>query len=257
MKLSVIVLTKNEEQQIAGCLESLEWAEEIIIVDSGSVDKTIAIARKFTDKIFLNRENDFSAKRNLGLAEAKGEWLLYVDADERVSSKLQSEIEAVIEEDSFIAYSIPRKNFYYGNHEWPYLEKIERLFKKNGLKEWKGKLHESPIINGPIGELRNPLLHYTHRDLSSMVEKTIEWSKIEAQLRFEVNHPPVVWWRFPRVMLSEFYRSYIKQGGWKVGTVGVIESVYQSFSIFVTYARLWEIQQQKIQSQDAKTKNSS
>lgn len=248
MKLSVIVLTKNEETQIKGCLDSIhELADEIIVVDSGSTDKTLEVAKKYNAKIFIDKSDDFSVKRNLGLEKAGGEWVLCVDADERATVELQGEIKSLLRQDygaraGITAYKIPRKNFYLGNNEWPYIELVERLFKKNTLKGWKGQIHESPMVDGQIGELKNYLLHYTHRDLSSMIEKTIEWSKIEAKLRFEAGHPPVVWWRFPRVMLTEFYRSYIGQKGWKAGAVGIIESFYQAFSIFVTYVRLWEMQ---------------
>ena len=255
MKTSVIILTKNEEKMIGDCLESIrQLADEIIVVDSGSSDKTAEIVKKYTDKIFTDESDDFSAKRNLGLAKAQGKWILYLDADERITPELKEEIEFLLRQDyggqvGGSAYKIPRKNFYFGNHEWPYIEKIERLFKKDKLEGWKGKVHESPIVRGEVGELKNYLLHYTHRDLSSMVRKTIEWSKIEAELCFKAGHPQVTWWRFPRVMLTEFYRSYVKQGGWRVGTVGIIESMYQAFSIFVTYARLWEMQQQKLKSE--------
>ena len=132
-----------------------------------------------------------------------------------------------------------------GNHEWPYIEKLERLFRKDSLKGWKGKLHESPIIDGAIGDLDGFLLHYSHRNLSEMLKKTIEWSKIEAELRFKANHPKVTWWRIPRVMITAFFDSYIKQEGWKVGAIGLIESLYQSFSMFITYATLWEMQEKK------------
>lgn len=244
MKISIVVLTKNEESQISECLKSVKWANEIIVVDSGSTDKTLEIAKKYKAKIFTDKGDDFSVKRSLGLEKAGGEWILYVDADERVTPKLREEIESGImnHELEISVYKIPRKNFYFGNHQWPYIEKTERLFKKNALKGWRGQIHESPIVDGQVGELQNFLLHYTHCDLSSMVEKTIEWSKIEAKLRFEAGHPPVVWWRFPRVMLTEFCRSYIGQKGWKAGAVGIIESFYQAFSIFVTYVRLWEMQ---------------
>ena len=129
---------------------------------------------------------------------------------------------------------------------------MERVFRKENLRGWKGKLHETPIIDGAIGDLDGFLLHYTHRDLTSMVNKTIEWSKIEAETRFKANHPKITWWRFPRVMLTAFFDSYIRQGGWKVGTIGLIESMYQSYSIFVTYARLWEMQ---TKSQKSKVKS--
>ena len=78
-----------------------------------------------------------------------------------------------------------------------------------------------------------------------MLDKTIEWSKVEAETRFQMNHPKMTWWRFPRVMITAFLDSYFRQGGYKIGVAGLIESVYQAFSIFVTYARLWELQQKK------------
>ena len=113
------------------------------------------------------------------------------------------------------------------------------------MKGWKGILHESPIIDGEIGILDGFVLHYTHRDLSSMLAKTIQWSDYEARLRYDANHPKMTWWRFPRVMIPAFYNSFITQQGWKIGVIGFIESVFQMFSIFITYAKLWELQNKK------------
>jgi hypothetical protein len=127
------------------------------------------------------------------------------------------------------------------------LERLERFFKKSKLEEWYGDLHESPRVNGDIGDLdEGAILHYTHQNLTSMLNKTIQWSKIEAELRMNANHPSMSWWRFYRVMATAFYDSYIKQKGYKIGTVGLIESMFQAFSMFITYARLWEMQQKKI-----------
>lgn len=244
----MVVLTKNEEEMITDCLESVcQLADEIVIVDSRSTDKTLEIARKYTDKIFNEDSNDFSAKRNLGLEKARGEWVLYVDADERVTPSLREEIIKLTNNPiiQYEAFRIKRKNFYLGSskkNEWPHIEKIERLFWRKALKGWQGKIHESPVVEGEIGELEGFLLHYTHRDLASMVKKTIEWSKVEAELRIKNGHPKMTLWRFPRVMLTAFFDSYIRQKGWRVGTVGLLESIYQSFSIFITYARLWELQ---------------
>ena len=246
MKISGIVITKNAENLIADCLDSLSFCDEIIVIDNKSSDRTSEIAEKMGAKVFEYASDDFSEIRNLGMKKALGEWLLYVDADERITSELASNIEQqALGINNISAFRIKRKNFYLGNHEWPYIEKLERLFKKDKLEEWHGKLHESPKIKGEVGELEGYLLHYTHRDLRSMLEKTIEWSKIEAEQRFESGHPKISWWRFPRVMLTAFFDSYIRQGGWKVGVVGLIESMYQSFSIFITYARLWEMQRER------------
>jgi glycosyltransferase involved in cell wall biosynthesis len=245
ISISGIVITKNAEEIIADCLDSLSFCEEIIVIDSKSEDRTGEIAEKMGAKVFEHNFQDFSEARNFGLEKASGEWIVYIDSDERVTEELASEIKSKTLLGNFSAFRIKRKNFYFGNHEWPCIEHLERVFKKDRLGGWYGKLHESPKIKGEIGELEGYLLHYTHRDLRSMLEKTIQWSKVEAELRYAGNHSKMTWWRFPRVMLTAFFDSYIRQGGWKIGSVGLIESVYQSFSIFITYARLWEMQEKK------------
>lgn len=245
MKLTGIVITKNEEKTIEDCLKSLSFCDEIIVVDSNSQDKTEEIAKKNGAKVYSENFKDFSESRNFGLEKAEGDWILYVDADERVSQELADDIKSKIKSPEFKVYKVIRKNYYFGNNAWPYLEKLERLFLKKDFKGWTGKLHESPVYDSKTGILNGFLLHYTHRDLFAMVEKTNKWSDTEALLRFNSNHPKMTWWRFPRVMLTAFFDSYIKQGGWKAGAVGVIESMYQSFSIFITYAKLWELQNLK------------
>jgi len=243
-KISAIVIAKDEEDMIADCLKSISFCDEIIVIDNNSKDRTKTISEKMGARVFELKTDDFSKLRNLGLSKANGDWVLYVDADERVTPPLREEIKLQISnyKSQITAYIIKRKNFYFGDYAWPYIEKIERLFKKEFIKGWKGKLHESPIVDGKLGELENFLTHYTHKDLTSMVEKTLKWSKIEAELRFKADHPKMVWWRFPRVMISAFINSYIMEEGWKVGTAGLVESIYQAFSIFITYARLWEMQ---------------
>ncbi|OGH14276.1 MAG: hypothetical protein A2687_01470 [Candidatus Levybacteria bacterium RIFCSPHIGHO2_01_FULL_38_26] len=259
-KISAIIIAKNEEEMIADCLDSLRFCSEKIVVDSGSEDRTVEIAHRFGAKVYSLETNDFSKLRNFGLDKAKGDWILYVDADERVSSKLREEVSNLTKmQDRFkgmSAYYLKRKNFYLGNHEWPHIEKLERLFKRGVLKGWKGRLHESPIFEGEAGELDGFLVHYTHRDLTSMLNKTIDWSRVEAELRFRAGHPNVTWWRLARVMVTAFFDYFIRQKGWKAGAVGIIESIYQSFSIFVTYARLWEMQN-KIKTQNAKVKTTN
>lgn len=245
IKISGIVITKNAENLIADCIDSLSFCEEIVVIDNKSEDRTKEIAEKMGAKVFEHNSYDFSEARNFGLKKASGEWVIYVDSDERVSRELASEIKSKTMQENFSAYKIKRKNFYLGNNEWPYIEHLERVFKKNKLKGWEGQLHESSIIEGSVGELDGYLMHYTHRDLASMLEKTIDWSRIEAELRYKKGHPKMTWWRFPRVMMLAFFDYYLRQGGWKLGTVGLIESMYQAFSIFITYAKLWELQQKK------------
>lgn len=243
-KITGIVITKNAEEMIADCLDSLSFCDEIVVVDNESTDRTGDIAEKMGAKVFKHDSKDFSEARNLGLSKASGESVVYIDSDERITNELANEIKNKILGEDFSAFRVKRKNFYLGNHEWPYIEHLERVFRREKLEGWHGRLHESPKVNGNIGTLEGYLLHYTHRNLSSMVSKTIEWSRVEAEVRYKSGHPKMSWWRFPRVMLTAFLDSYIRQGGWKVGTVGLIESMYQAFSIFITYARLWEMQEE-------------
>lgn len=244
MKISAIILTKNVEEIIGDCIDSVKFCDEIIMIDDGSTDRTLEVAKLLDVKVFSVLSRNFAERRNYGAKKAKGEWLLYIDADERVSSELREQIKRVVAEKDtrFAAYRLQRKNFYFGKHEWPQIEKLERLFKKSALQEWYGELHETAKVDGEIGELEGYLLHYTHRDLASMLDKTIAWSEIEAELRLHNNHPKMTWWRFPRVMLTAFWDSYVRQKGYKAGTAGVVESIYQAFSMFITYARLWELQ---------------
>lgn len=243
MKISAVIITKNEENMIADAIDSVSFCDEVVVIDNASQDRTTDIAQRLGANVSKLETNDFSELRNYGKEKAKSEWIIYVDADERVSDKLAKEIKDVINKRGrYVAYRLPRKNFYLGNNQWPKIEKMERLFKKEFLVEWVGKLHESPKINGETGELFSYLLHYTHRDLTSMLSKTIEWSDVEAANRIAAKHPKMSWWRFPRVMTSTFLSYYIKQKGYRLGTAGLIESIYQSFSSFITYAKLWERQ---------------
>jgi glycosyltransferase involved in cell wall biosynthesis len=244
-KISAVILTKNSENLIADCIDSVSFCDEVIIIDDYSIDRTAELAKHLGASVYPYSSESFAKKRNLGLKKAKGKWILYLDVDERVSPELREAIQSILErkKDIYSAYRVNRKNFYLGNNEWPTLEKLERLFKRSKLEEWYGDLHESPRVNGDIGDLDEGFIrHYTHQDLTSMLNKTIQWSKIEAELREKANHPKMTWWRFYRVMITAFYDSYVKQKGYKVGTAGLIESIFQAFSMFITYARLWELQ---------------
>jgi glycosyltransferase involved in cell wall biosynthesis len=242
-KISTVIIARNEEKMIEDALDSVSFCDEIIVIDNNSTDNTKKIAEKKNAKVYDVNSNDFSFLRNYGLEKSSSEWILYLDSDERVSEQLQSSIKKVVSNGSeYSAFFLKRKNYYFGKNEWPQIEKLERLFKKQNLKKWKGQLHESPIIEGSIGELDGYIFHFTHRDLDSMLNKTIEWSSTEALLRYNSGHPQMTWWRFPRVMITAFLSSYIKQQGFRAGAVGLMESVYQAFSIFITYAKLWELQ---------------
>jgi len=288
--ISVIILTRNEEPVIGECLKSVEWADEIIVVDHGSTDKTLDIVKKFGAQKIVKApaDSNFSDRRNLGAKEASGKWLLYVDADERVTPELKKEILEIVKVRKSLfehrkgdrclvlgdsqektntqplspitcsGYAIPRKNIrltkvlYHGGW-WP--DYVLRLMRKDKLIKWEGELHEQPKIEGEVGKLKEAFLHFSHRgSFDHKLQTTIKWSEIEGRKMYEANHPPMNTLRFLSAMWREFYKRMIKYQAWRDGTEGVMEAFYQVFSVFISYARLWEMQKQ-VQNSKLKVKS--
>lgn len=247
--ISVILITQNEEEVLEDALKSLEgFADELIIVDSDSVDNTVEIARSHSAKVIKNRLISFSEQRNIGFKNAKGDWIFYLDADERITPEFKKEalskISSYDPQSKTAGFFVRRETYYFGK-KWGFTDQVQRLFYRERFKEWYGVVHETPKVEGKFEVIHEPILHFTHRNLSQMIEKTNKWSNYEADLRYNAHHPEMTWWRFPRVMVTEFLRSYMIGGGYKNGTRGLIESMYQAFSIFITYAKLWELQGKK------------
>ncbi len=245
--LSAIVLTSwpEEADYIEACFQSVSWADEIIVVENHAPAKTLEIARRFKSKIFSDDSHSFAQFRNLGKDKAKGDWLLYIDGDERVSLKLKEEILSTIKNPQASAYNLRRVNFFLGKevrYGDRYPDYIARLFKKSDLSDWTGQLHESLHVKGELGTLEGPHYHLTHGNIKTMLEKPHNFTDHEAQLRLQANHPPVVWWRLIRVFLTEFYNRIIKMQEFRQGAEGWIDGIFQSFSLFIAYARLWELQ---------------
>lgn len=246
IKLSVIIIAQNEEEMIKICLESIMWADEIIVVDNGSTDNTVEVAKKYTDKIFKLESDDFSKTRNFGMEKTTGDWVLYIDSDERVLESLREEIKSLIENDKYSAYAVSRKNIFFGkpiNYGAYKKDWVIRLLRKNDFETWIGKVHEYAKFNGKLGYTKNSLLHLTHRNIDQIILKSLEWSRIDAKLRFDANHPKMSGWRFLRIFKTEIFNQLIIRRGLFGGTVGIIDSILQTFSLFMTYVRLWQIQQ--------------
>jgi len=245
MGISAIIIAKNEEKKIGDCLKSVSWADETIIVDSGSVDKTIPIAKMHATKVIRQLSGGFSERRNRGLKEARGEWIFYIDADERATRELRDEIHKLITNTNYSAYAIPRRNIILGREMkhggwWP--DYVKRLFLKSKFKGWTGELHEEPNFEGKLGHLKASLTHVKHDNLSEMVEKTNNWSEIEARLMFEAGHPPMNISRFFTAGLREFWLRMIRHAAFLDGVPGIIYALYQVFSRLVSYTKLWEMQ---------------
>lgn len=241
--ISVLIITKNEEEVIEECIKSVkDLADEIIVVDD-STDGTAQIAEKLGARVIKNKFKDFSQQRNFAVPQAQGEWIFYIDADERATPQFIKEAKEKIKgsRENIAGFFVRRQTFYIGR-DWNFADKVERLFRKSKLLGWKGIVHETPSVDGEVEIINEPILHYTHRNLSQMLKKTNEWSVYEAKLRFGSNHPKMNVLRFMRVIMTGFLKSYVKEKGFKNGTAGIIESIYQGYSMFVTYSKLWEMQ---------------
>lgn len=256
MNLSIVIITKDSADKIEDCLKSAKsLAGEILLIDGGSTDGTVEIARKHNARVINQMGEGYADWRNQGIKEAKGEWIFYLDSDERVIPELKTEIKKLlsnkaIKQLSYLVYAIPRRNIILGKEMrhggwWP--DYVKRLYEKSTFKEWVGDLHEEPVFEGKMGHLKNPMIHLKHNNLSEMIEKTNRWSEIEAKLLFDAGHPEMSWWRFFRIMATELWYRLIIKKGFLDGVEGVIYAIYQMWSKFVTYAKLWEMQQ-KIKS---------
>jgi len=243
--ISAIILSKNEQDMIANCIETVQWCDEVIVVDSQSTDSTAAIAQRSGAHVYLASSDSFAERRNFGLTKAKGEWVFYLDADERVTPQLAQEIQAVMTEQDVSALSIKRNNIHYGKwfehggwqHDW-----VTRVFKTEYLKKWSGKIHESPEFEGTVVELKETLVHLTHRTMVDGLIKSIDWTGYEAELLFDAGAPAVTVRTLLRKTFMEFFRRAILKKGRKDGIEGWIESLVQAMNRFIVYERLWELQ---------------
>jgi len=245
MTLSAIILARNEEKMIGMCLKTLSWVNEILVIDDHSTDKTVSISEKYGATV-INGTGNFAGNRNLGKEVAKSDWLLYVDADERVSKSLADEILNALKKPKHCAYEINRVNYQIGTKlKWGGWgnDKIVRLFEKKGLKKWLGRIHEHAEVEGTTGELNEPLYHLTHRSVLEGLEKSIRWTNIEAEQFYESGHVNITPVRLIKVVFSELFTRLIKRKGYRDGTEGWIEAMIQAMNRFIVYTRLWELQQ--------------
>lgn len=227
--ISAIVLIGGnyDDKLLKKCLDSLSWCDEIVKIET------------------KGKGGSFADWRNLGASKTKNAWLFYVDADEEVTPKLRDMILQVTPSNEFSAYAIPRKNIFLGHEmRWGgwYPDFVLRLIKKDKLKGWHGDLHEQPEIIGTVCHLKEPLIHVSHRNLSDMVDKTNDWSEIEAKLLYDSGHPQMNIFRFFSAGFREFWYRGVVKLGFLDGTTGVIEIIYQVFSRLITYSKLWELQ---------------
>ena len=246
-KITAVIFAHNEENNTKECIASVKLlTQEIIVVDIDSQDKTAEAAKESGAKVVPCTKTGYvEPTRGFGINQATTDWVLILDADERLTKELATEIRNALEDETVTHYLISRKNIF-GKVKWLkhggwWPDYQTRLINKNYFKSWPKEIHSSPVITGRTAKLNNPLLHYFHGDLKTMVEKTIIFENIESDLLFKA-HRKASSLTFFRKFLGEFYRRMLKRGGFLDGEIGIIESIYQAFSKTITYLYLYEKQ---------------
>lgn len=244
--LSVIIITCNEEKNILECLEGVKWAEEIVIVDSFSTDKTLQICKKYTNKIIQRRWEGFGFQKQFALEQTSSDWILSIDADERVSEELREEILSNKNKLDKEGYSIPFK-FYWLGKQLRFggcgNERHIRLFKKEKAK-FQGFIHEKLFIDGEIGYLRNPIIHVSYKNIEDYFNKFNLYSTMVADQKFkEGRKVPFVFQIFASIW--NFINRYIFKLGFLDGMPGFLWASFSSFHRLAKYAKLWEMQREK------------
>ena len=183
-RLSVIVIALNQEANIGECLASVSFADDIVVVDTGSTDRTVEVARAYTDRVLTTAWQGFGRTKNYALDQARGDWVFSLDTDERVPLALQDEIQAVVEADGPLAgYRVPRKNYFCGRwirHLGWYPDYTLRLFRRGQGRFGDREVHEEVIMTGPVGHLQTPLDHYSYRSVSEYVTRMDRYARLAA-----------------------------------------------------------------------------
>jgi glycosyltransferase involved in cell wall biosynthesis len=244
IKLSVIVITKNEAVNIAKCLASVSWADEIIVLDSGSTDETVAICKTFTPHVFETDWQGFGIQKQRALEKATGDWVLSIDADEVITSELRAEIENSISQNQFDAFLLPRLSSYCGKfikHGGWYPDYILRLFRREVGYFTDDVIHERVIVEGKTGKLTAPILHESYKDLSEVLEKVNSYSTLQAQKLAARGAKSSLskaifraWWKF--------IQTYFVKAAFLDGRHGLMLAISSAESVYYKYLKLLELQ---------------
>jgi len=243
-QLSCIIITYNESRNIRRCLESVSWADEIIVVDSYSTDETKKIASEFTSRIFDLSWEGFGPAKRYAAKQVTGDWILSVDADEQVSENLREEIQKIIKSgDSLDGYFIPRRSYFLGRwmrHGGWHPDFVLRLFRKDKGGFTSRLVHEEVIVRGRTGRLKNDLLHFTDPDYDHYLEKLNRYTSIDAVQRYQESKRGSLVNLLIRP-IAVFFKTYFLKRGFFDGLPGLILAVSSAFHVFAKYVKLWHL----------------
>ncbi|MBC8286415.1 MAG: glycosyltransferase family 2 protein [Nitrospinae bacterium] len=240
-KLSVTIITRNEEKNIARCLESVKWADEIIVLDTNSTDRTVEICRQFTDQVFCVDWHGYGKQKNLCADRASHNWVLNIDSDEEISAEGAEEIRGVLRDGpKHPIYQFPRKNFFaqrwvrYGG--W-YPDRISRLYDKTQVSFTESQVHEKLVPDEKVGSLRNPILHYSFSGMEDYIDRQNRYSTLYASEKMGQGFCP----GWSHLMLrppAAFLRNYIIRQGFRDGFLGLFLALSSAFYTFLKYAKI-------------------
>jgi glycosyltransferase involved in cell wall biosynthesis len=246
--VTAIVITRNEAANIEAALESLAFADEIVVVDSESTDDTVARARRFTDKVIVRPWPGYVAQKNFAAGRAAHDWVFSLDADERVSPPLADEIRRWARDGktpgtAVAGFRVPRVTFHLGrwlrSTDW-YPDYQLRLYDRRRAR-WAGRhVHESVRADGPVGQLRGELLHYAYRDLAHHVATIDRYTTLAARQMHEDGRR-AGWWDLAVHPAAAFLRNYFLRGGFRDGVPGFVVSAMNAHYVGLKFAKLWEL----------------
>lgn len=246
-KLSVVIIAGNEEKNIKDCLESVKWADEIVVIDSESMDRTREIAGNYTKKIFVKKWEGFAEQRKFSIEKASYNWVLSIDADERVSPELKIEIKEVLKDNNRKSgYRIPFENFFLNklikSCGW-YPDYHMRLFDKNATAFTNRKVHEAFEVKGETGYLTSHIIHYTHQSINETIKKINEYSYLQALEKKDGKKVKAI--NLILNPIAAFLNHFISRKGFKDGVHGLMVSLIHALTNLLTYMKTWELQNKK------------
>lgn len=245
-ELTATVITYNEEQNIRECLESLAWVKEIVVVDSGSRDRTLEICRDYTDRVFINPWDGYLEQKNVAVSRASHDWVLSIDADERVPEELRQAVERELSAPRHDGYWISRRNHFLGRWMryggW-YPDRVLRLFDRRKGRFGGVNPHARVMIaDGSVGLIDSHLIHLTYRDFSQYIRKQDSYTQISAVERVKRGRLPssVTGAELVLRAMIKFAQAYVLKRGFLDGFHGLIAAVGASYFNFIKYAKVWE-----------------
>ena len=245
-KISVVIITGNEENNIKDCLKSVTWADEIIVVDSESMDATVNIAKEFTDKVYIQKWQGYSAQKTLAMRYAKNDWVLSLDADERITKALADEIlNYDLQNTKYVAFRMRRENYFLGKKinycGWGNDYQL-RLFRKSKTTLNSRLVHEGFIVDGQISQLNNSIIHYSYIILKDGFNKINEYSSLEAEEKHK--RKKVTTLKIVLYPVIAFLQHYFIRRGFKDGKHGLMISLMHAMTKLQVQMKIWEFQNQ-------------